>query len=491
MSISIWLNINDSPTLTDISASVLSMSWEIGTQDPFARSADVGVATLLIDPNLDISANPEWIGRWLQIKLNTVIVFCGTVQAMDVVSDDWGNPRIKVTAHDVLGEWQNVVARITPKNTQHANDIIEELLMQIPYRREYLTGRWLLKTGYSQLGTDTILSRAGYPTTLETSVSQFIYAGDDWHEVSVTDALRRVAQGEQGDFFIQRDGTAIFHNRHHVFVHNDPIATFTDAFDTAHVAIESQHLSDVTVMYQPRTLSDPNIIIWTLNNPISVPAMSTQTFTVAVRDENDQPCSVIALNQPVLGTNYQFNQDKDGFGLDVTPVIKLTARSLQTEIEIQIINDTPTTVYMQSGAFLEGQILCREGDFRVQYGDNGTRVFHGNRQRLFRASLIDTTEQANDLARHFITQYRTPTRTIQSITLNTTQYESDIETINLGDRIRMHLTTLNHTQDAIVIGIEHTHDSQTQTVTYHLRPTPSTAFWQINQGALNTVRIVY
>src|SRR5690606_22499149 len=156
-------------------------------------------------------------------------------------------------------------------------------------------------TGYSEIGSNAWISGdLSIPRNLEQGKSTLAYAADNWVQRSsnpdqadtfnVFRALKDTVAAERGRLYIDRNGQAVFWNRHNPIVNRTIQATFNDSMQDLRYeyAGEGEFANDITVTCHPRIISAGiNELLWSLDDSITLPPGEEREIGVSFRDDSD------------------------------------------------------------------------------------------------------------------------------------------------------------------------------------------------------------
>ncbi|MBZ0302596.1 MAG: hypothetical protein K8J31_22815, partial [Anaerolineae bacterium] len=360
------------------------------------------------------------------------------------------------------------------------------------FRRTKLKGCWLLgKPGHSEVATSTRLPSAPIPMSLESGQTVFAYVGDTWGGgVLASEAIRQVIEAERGRFFIDREGQAVFLNRHHLLKATTSAALIADAMAAVDYVYGAETVSQVQVRLLPRSQGSAGTILWQLDNAQLIPAASDPPVQVVARFRDDQkrPIGALAIIPPVPQLDYQGRAREDGSGPDLTS--SLDVRLRQTDFSaalLEIRNRSQIDVFLQPGARLRGTPLYTGDPLFVEQVSYGSLAQYSPQALRLDLPVLDSVAQADSLARYELARRKTPRGQVRSLTLSTRQHAAPILERSLYDRVTVQEAQTGHSADYFIVAEAHTVDlgGSRHHTTWTLESADATRFWVLGQKHLN------
>ena len=158
--------------------------------------------------------------------------------------------------------------KIELQENQRSDQIIDALIHEVIFPPA-LADAWVLgDPDYSKLGQSTKLANLDAYSNYEEGILTVQTAGDNWvrqggysdqlkDTFDVYRGIRDITAAERGKFFFDREGKAVFWNRHHILDKDDVDATLDDAMTAMKYTFASldQTKNEIIVTCHPRTIA--------------------------------------------------------------------------------------------------------------------------------------------------------------------------------------------------------------------------------------------
>ena len=197
----------------EINARVIELRWRLGLRSAYRSMADYSWARITV-LNADGAFSPE------RNRLDS-----GT--RVRIQSEYAGVTRTHFTGgispiEPDEGEYwlADSPARLSPQTDVTADQVIAQLLDGATLRRPALAGYCLIDVaGYNLIDSARIFPPENSGRRLQPGRSRFAFVGDWWRATTSTrEAIGEIAASERGRFYIDREGAAVFLNRHHTLI---------------------------------------------------------------------------------------------------------------------------------------------------------------------------------------------------------------------------------------------------------------------------------
>lgn len=484
---------------TDVSADVLALEWRLGMNAPDESVSAPGTAAVTvrnINRAYSPEVNPLSPGTPLRIQSDDGAAirthFTGFVSHVEPQPGDQGQRAAVIHAESADSQLRQHRIRLPPQVNVRADTIINGVLDAVPLRRRMLKGRWLIgRVGYSELGLNTRLPGATISRSLETGKTAFAYVGDTWADgVPAYEAIRQITEAECGRFFINREGQAIFFNRHHLPQATMSAATFDNDMDGLHYTYGAGAISQIRVRALPRRLGAEGSVLWMLDTPQRVPPGDLPRRIVArFRDADQRPIGALTLIPPVRGLDFTANADFTGE--DLTPLVDVILRAADfsaAALEIRNFSGVPAYLLIQ----LRGTPLVQGDPITIEYESLYRQALHGLRVLALDLPALDSAEQADMLARYELARRKQPRGEVRTITLAGPPHRAQILARALFDRITIRETQTGHAADYFIVAEAHRVDlgGERHTATWTLESARAGAFWLLGSSRLRRDTIV-
>ena len=316
----------------DVTNRVISAKWSLGFDEVYADVADNTLLRLTLD-NTDRLFSPENISspffgklvpqRPLRIQSNdgttTRTHWVGWIDSIQPVVGRYGQRTVELVAVGAMQFLKATETALPLQRDKRTDEVIADLIKEVVIPPA-LNRAWVLgRTGGSELSASTYLATTAAYSELEPGVLHLGIAADNWvRQGGYTDvaqdsfdvyrAIGDVTAAERGRFFFDREGKAVFWNRHHLLQGDTPLATFDDSMtDLAYSYAGLDALkNEVTVIAHPRTISaSAEDVLWKLDEAvITVEADKPRTVYVKYDDVANKRVGA----EEVTVTNVTFEQ---------------------------------------------------------------------------------------------------------------------------------------------------------------------------------------
>lgn len=493
----------------DITADVLSLRWRLGMAQPYDHMAapiraEITVRNRTRDYSPEYTADPLLPRKSIRIQSDdgttTRTHFRGYIDRIDPTPGAQGSRT--ATIHAVGPEFELEQNRILlpPQINVRADQVIDAILDACILRQPNLKGYWLLSLPEHTEVEETTRLAEDYPRALETGKSTFAYVGDNWTDgIPATEAIRQLVEAERGRFFVDRDGTPTFHNRHHATLNQAASAAFTDDMDGLEYTYGQPVVNHIQVRLTPRGLGTPGTAVWTLEKPFRLRRGSDFIVYLIVqyRDADQRPTGAIDIIPPIPGLDYQANSAEDGSGEDLTlSYIEVVAAPNFSGAALRFYNYSPVPqeTYILAGTQLRGTPVLRGDPIIIEQSDLTSQSLYGLNTLLLDLPALNDVEESDQLARYELSRRKDPRGIVRTITLESPSHISQILARALFDRITITDTQTAHEAGYFIIAEEHTIDQggARHGVTWLLEPAAASRFWIVETDTLDqTTTLAY
>jgi hypothetical protein len=474
---------------------VLKLAWRIGFTQPYTSVAPHAEARITLDNRLGIFSperfpTQQYIGKTLRIRAgdtsNMRTLFTGMIRQLEPHAGAYGEQIAVMTVSTLDADLPVLRAALPALVNARADTLIAELFKMLPQRRPALHTLWLLGVAtYTELGSTTALAGDSVTLALETGISTFAYAAFDLDQPA-DDAVRRIVEAERGRFFADRLGRLAFHNRHHVLFGGTPAASLDD--NMAGLRYDyAGGVNQVRVMAIPRSVGAAGTALWTLNSPQRLPP-GVHRLVAPFRDSAGKSIGAVAVSSLAFSANTQPNGS--GSPVAVTGTIMRIGAS---SAELEFRNDTAQVAYIQAGAALYGTPLYGGDPLIVEKLDQVSMSLYGVLPLGLTLPLVNTVEDADQIARFELRRRPNPLGDALSLTLDVRDQPPPVLftpplDCTLFDRIAIHETQTGHSADYWIIGEANEVDmgGARHFVTWTLERADPTRYWLIGSGVLDT-----
>jgi hypothetical protein len=361
-------------TYDDISAYVIEATWYLGMKKPYQTIADNSVLALTLN-NSDRRFSPEYIDsplygsflpmRPIQVKAGDTVMWEGWLESLKPVPGRYGQRITHMMAHGPMPIYMDAEAKIDLQENKRTDEIILDLIREVVVPPAG-SNAWML--GGAKLGIGTYLLPASAYSDLETGQVTLDLAADNWvkdggrrdEDQDVFDVYRAisdVANVEDGKFFVDRDGTAVFWNRHHVMDYDSSTMSPDCTLNDQMMGMEYTYMSldavknDIIVTCHPRTVStETDVTLWGLTDGQTIRVDSDDEYDLEIRYTDDSDNRI--GGRSVTYSNLEF--DSRGASASLT----VEAKANGAKLRFSNTSDQPAVV---TGLKIVGQKITDEG----------------------------------------------------------------------------------------------------------------------------------
>lgn len=473
-----WNRDNDFlDTHEDVTQYVISARWFLGMRQPYQIIADDSMLNLVLD-NQDKRFSPEnsaspivTAGGKLQpfrpIRIQsddgtTVRThWRGWIESIHPDVDENGKRQVRIQAAGAMQFLRSAETSLPLQENLRADEVIDQLMTNGMWPSDIF---WTLDK--SELDKNTRLADPSINMrSLEQGKSIFTMVGDNWireggysHEKNDTYDIYRaiwdVTNAEQGRFFFDREGKAVFWNRHHLALIDTTSATFDN--DMPNLEYTYADLRDikneVIVVCHPRVVSETtNEQLWELKDEVRVDAGKERKYVAWLQDADGNRVGAKGIS----ATNVNF---KHG-----SATVNLTPRANSVEVEIK---NEGTDRAVLDNLKLEGQKVADRERMEAIVRDEDSIAEYGRRTLKINLPVIDQLDEAERIAQANLNKRSQPRGIVRRMDLHSHGLESGGHHANqlslgMGDRIIIKENQTQHGQSGSgkpyhIIGEAHT-----------------------------------
>ncbi|MGB1285378.1 MAG: hypothetical protein ACPG7F_02495 [Aggregatilineales bacterium] len=473
--------------LTDlISNGVLALRWRIGMDNPDDHMAGIARAKItLYSPSGAYSPeiNALLPGKRLRIQSDDGTItrthFTGYITEIRPAPGDRGGNTAQIIAEDVSHWFSENQVRLPFQTESRADESIQTILEQLTLRQPILQNFVIIGLAdNAELDRDKLFG-AALDSTLETGISIFECVGDTWTDGIPADrAIETLARSEQGYFFINRSGAAIFYNRHHTLSDAAPAATFSDDMRDLQYSYGNTIVNQVQVRITPCSIGAAGTTLWQLDTFQAITPGTIRQFRCQYQDENDNPVGAIQVDVLQPGIHYTANSRGDNTGND--EIANLRLRVLKTDISattLEIENTSNRPIYL-TDLVLTGTPIHRGDSLLLTHSDPTSMTLYGVNRLLLDLPALTSLDDADNLARYTVTRRKNPRGTVHSLSTDARQHPTETLSLTLFDRIALTESQTGHSDTYHIVTEQHdvTKGGRQHRVTWQLQPTDTGRF---------------
>ncbi|MCC7205722.1 MAG: hypothetical protein IT323_00350 [Anaerolineae bacterium] len=493
-------NGNFSGPYDDVTAYVISADWTLGMGHPFQEAADNSVLKLVLN-NADRRFSPENGSSPLYGKLvpfrpvriqsndgtTTRTHWVGWVETLQPGVGKYGPRQMSITASGPLQFYKATETKLALQENKRTDAILAELIKEVVFPPS-LASAWVLgRVGNMELGVTTFLADTSAYSSLEPGILTLAVAADNWvsdggpsnaskNAFDTYQAIQDITLAERGKFFFDRDGKAVFWNRHHLLQGGTAVATFNDTMSGLRYSYASleQTKNEVIVVCHPRTISpSASDVLWELGDAIiRVEAGQTREVYVKYADEGGKRIG----------------------GREVT-VSDVAFESGAATVSVTANANGATLTFVNGGAqaaivsqcIVRGRKITDSGQMEANATDAASVMNYGRRTLRLNLPSIPDLQQAQAIADFERDRRSTPFGLVDALDLVSHGQQGGAHHAqqlarSIGDQITVTETQSGHSGDYLILGESHSL-SQSGTLwktTWQLEPVPARLPWKLD-----------
>ena len=426
----------------DIAGETLELRWRLGMRQPYDSIADYSQAQIRVrNPRGDFSPERHRldIGARLRIQSRdgkiTRTHFTGFIRYIEPEAGDWGQKQALIHLQDVQPWLDDSPVRPAPQVNTRADAVIDSLLNQATLRPEALAGYCIIDVvGYNLIDSVKIFPPQTLARRLAIGKTRFAYVGDWWSEsTSVRQAIRELAESERGRFYIDRDGRAVFLNRHHTLVHKTVAASFDDDMTGLDYRYGDGGLNRVSLLMTPREVGVGGTLLWRLSQAQKIGQGAQIMLRLNLVDERNEPLGLLELER----LEASFHRKPDGSGAAVQEQAAVDIVEVGwTSVQALVRNRGAQDVYL-TGLRVIGRPLYRRDPLEIVVADGESITFYGLKQMSLDLPSLSDIETARAFAVYEIARRKPPVGAVRTLTLNAADHPNAALDLTLFERIRI------------------------------------------------------
>ncbi|MAU08215.1 MAG: hypothetical protein CL607_00215 [Anaerolineaceae bacterium] len=474
-----------------LTQAVISLTWRLGMAAPYDPIAQVATAQVTVR-NMNQAFSPEQTpllpGKRLRITSDdgtaTRTHFIGRITHVEPTPGDWGHKLAIIHASDAMHELAQNQVRVTPLVDVRADEAIAAIIDQCEIRFPVLAGYIVLGRADSRVGQKLF----GDPldVDLQQGRSHFAYIGDLWGAgIAADEAIGQLANSERGRFYVNRQGQAVFLNRHHTLLQTTSQASFDDDMQGLAYIYGDEVLSEVDVTVVPRTIGNPGSLLWSLAQPQRLPRQDARQIVARYRDAEDNPMGALSLD------NVAFTAKATATGgPDLTAQVDVgVLEAGMSAAVLEVRNFGEEEAYLHT-LDLFGTPLMIADPLTLEWGNRYNLTTYGKQAlELYLPALSDISE-ADQIARYELVRRQQPRGSVHQIGLNARSHAEHALARSLFDRISLSDTQTGHSGDYFIVAEEHHVEvgGYRHRVRWTLEPAEDDRFFIIGQHNLDGTR---
>lgn len=484
-------NNHDGDFNEDISAQVLDLRWQLGLAQAYDSCAPTARAQITVR-NPDGRFSPEITslepGTRMHIQSNdgsTIRThFTGAIGSIQTQAGNQGRKTAIIHLHDIMDWLQASPISIQPQVAVTADGVIDELLNRALLRRDILEGYCIIDVdGYNLIDSVMIYASETVSRNLQSGKSTFAYVGDTWQAgISTYDAILELAESERGRFYMDREGQAVFLNRHYTLITDSLSASFSDDMEDLRYRYGEHRVNRIELTITPRYIGADNTTLWMLVTPQGIPQATGRNLTIRFVDEENQPVGALSIDS----IDFEFHA-ANGTSLSTGFTVHVIETSFNS-LSLRIDNTSAQTIYLTS-LNIKGTPLYTDNPLHIIVQD-GERVYLDGVSTLRRnLPALSNIEVATAFAEYELQRRKHPSGVVETLSTSTQTHPTETLDLSLFDRIRITESQTGHiVQDYFIIAEAHHVEKagKVHQVTWTLEPADSSHFIIVNSSDIDS-----
>ncbi len=476
----------------EINARVIELRWRLGMRSAYRSMAEFGWARITV-LNADGAFSPERnrldSGTRVRIQSEYDGVarrhFTGSISHIEPDEREYGGKRALIHLQDMQPWLADSPARLRPQTDVTADQVIAQLLDEATLRRPALAGYCLIDVaGYNLIDSARIFPPENSERRLQKGRSCFAFVGDWWRDTTSTrEAIGEIAASERGRFYVDREGEAVFLNRHHTLIQRTIVAEFDDDMHGMDYSYGDQRLNQIALLMTPREIGASGTLLWRLRSPLRISPASEVMMNLRLVDERDRPIGLLEFDHVL--SRFQSNP---GSGPEIRSGVSTeVARLGTTFVQLRLVNHSPKTVYL-TVLQLYGTPLYRSAPLEISAADGEGIHIYGLKRLALDLPALSDIETAQAFAAYELARRKHPKGAVRALQLNARDHLPAALSATLFDRIRVSETqTGQDAREYFIIGEEHhvTAGGTRHDVTWTLEPADSARFVIIDNSVID------
>ncbi len=481
----------------DITGEVLDLRWRLGLRQPYDSIADDSQAQITVQ-NPRGSFSPERVrldsGTRLRIQSDDGRAvrthFIGFVRHIEPDAGDWGQKQAVIHLQDIQPWLDDSPVRLSPQVDVTADTVIDSLLNQAMIRRAALDGYCIIDVaGYNLIDSVRLFPPENLARSLAAGKTRFAYIGDWWRESTpIRQAIRELAASERGRFYVDREGRAVFLNRHYTLVHKLVAASFQDDMTALDYRYGDAGLNRISLMMTPREVGSSGTLLWRLGQAQKIGRGTQLMLNLHLVDDRNEPLGLLELEE--LEASFHRSPDGSGRALRGHVAVEIVHVG-STSVQVRVSNSGRRDVYLTALRVI-GRPLYRRDPLEIVVADEESIILYGLRQMSLDLPALSDIETAYAFAIYEVARRRHPAGAVRSLTLDARDHQQAGLRLTLFDRIRITEAQTGHAAEYFIIAEAH-HVSLGGTrheVAWTLEPADSTRFVIVNDSQIDQAQEV-
>ena len=392
---------------TDETARVLSASWALGFQQAYMNVGNDAQLTLILR-NQDRRFTPEHRAGRLYGKLaplrpvkiesndgtTTRRHFSGWVQSIHPAANRHGERIAMIRVSGAMQFLKATETKIELQENQRSDRIIDTLINEVifpPAAQRFLGAR---RPRLQQARPIDQARQSGSLQQLRGRRADAEHGRDNWvrqggysdqlkDTFDVYRGIRDITAAERGKFFFDREGKAVFWNRHHILDKDALDATLDDDMTDMKYTFASldQTKNEIIVTCHPRSVAAAPTTLWELKDAI-IRVAPGETREVYVKYKDEKEKRIGGKDVTVEGLEY----------LQGRCTVEVEAKANGANLVFK--NESADTETVVEKCLVKGRKIVDEGQMDARAIDQTSITYFGRRTMNINLPSIDDLDQA-------------------------------------------------------------------------------------------------
>lgn len=431
---------------TDVSSDLISFNIMGGFPTPQSRVAPPTRATFVLrnssqsySPPLEANVRPmRKIRMTMTYDGTPEVLFLGYIENVVPSMGLLGTRRVIVNCVDAMTLFNIYEGPITLLTQTNSNAIITAVVNAVytPPSTNYEDG----------LNVFAISSDRWDPTELRMATSQGVFSVE---QTRASDKILQACTSDWGKFFIDKDGSPTFHNRHHAALDTGGADHTIDNTMSAmtYQMSATQIFNHIEVRCYPRTVGEFREILGRIkqDSTLVIPANDgvddgELNLTIYFRDpsNNSQRVGGKDVVEPVEGTDFDTTVDESGTDIEVGTVA-ISSTIYGDHIELTFTNDQAYPLYL-SRCQVRGYAIRAKEPVSVTATDATSVSAYGRRKLTINAPLMNLPIEAQMLADHLLDAYKDPHHDVRGVLIFANRNAAQMaiaRDVAIGDQVEL------------------------------------------------------
>ena len=240
-------------------------------------------------------------------------------------------------------------------------------------------------------------------------------------------------------------------------------AIFTGGWRSMGLSHARAYYNRVNAKAYPRKADANNVVLFTLDKPISITSGQTVTIKGTFRDPSQQAQSVAAVStvSPTATTDYLFNTAENGSGTNITADLSVTASYGVNGVEYTLKNNNASTGYVTL-LQARGKAVYTYRPVEIVKKDTTLINTDGDKPLTLEMTYQDNPLVTEDVATAMLEKHKEKLTTLRSVTFSANRdgetaadfYAMAFLCLQVGDKIKIVDDTAGLDRDAFIHRID-------------------------------------